>query len=77
MGKLDMISCSECGARKGGGDHWFLLWTERDGVRCCFIPLDADPAMVREYGVQKVCGERCLHKAVQRHVESSTTRKQS
>jgi hypothetical protein len=72
-----MISCSECGARESGGDHWFLLWTERDGVRCCFIPLDADPAMVREYGVQTVCGERCLHKAVQRHVESSTARKQS
>jgi hypothetical protein len=65
-----MISCSQCGTLKREVNHWFVAWTERDGERFCFAPLDSDPSMASEGHVQTLCGDRCLHKAVQRFSDS-------
>jgi len=65
-----MITCSQCGMVKREANHWFLAWTERGGERFCFAPLESDLSIASEEGVQTLCGERCLHKAVQRFLDS-------
>jgi hypothetical protein len=65
-----MLVCSQCGALKREVNHWFVAWTDRDGQRFCFAPFDVDPSMAREERVQTLCGDRCLHKAVQRFTDS-------
>ena len=65
-----MITCSQCGIIKREVDHWFLAWTERGGERFCFALLESDLSIASEESVQTLCGERCLHKAVQRFSDS-------
>jgi hypothetical protein len=65
-----MITCSQCGAPKREVNHWFVAWTERHGERFSFAPFDADASMATEEGVQTLCGDRCLLKAVQRFSDS-------
>jgi hypothetical protein len=65
-----MITCSQCGVLKREVNHWFLTWTERAGERFCFAPLGADPSMVSEERVETLCGDLCLHKAVQQFSDS-------
>jgi hypothetical protein len=64
------VICSQCGAIKGEANHWYIAWTDNRGQRFCFIPLDANPAMAKEDGRKPLCGQRCLHKAIQKHNES-------
>jgi len=58
-----------CHAVKGQINHWYLAYVERE-TRFCFVPFDDDPAMQREEGVMAICGQFCLLRAVQRHLES-------
>lgn len=59
-----MTVCSQCGRVKGEVNRWFVLWDERAGTRLCLIPWAADPDMAKEFGVQTLCGEQCVSKAV-------------
>ena len=66
--KSMQITCAECGKAKGVTNGWFIAWPERK-TRFCFDLLHNDPAMAREEGVQALCGENCLIKAVVKHAE--------
>jgi hypothetical protein len=66
-----MVACSQCGALKRDVNHWFIAWTDKSGQRFCFTSLDADPVMARESGVMILCGEWCLHQAIQKYTDSN------
>lgn len=67
---MGVIHCSQCGVEKRDVNHWYLVWLEWGRQRFCWIPWELDPAMAREETVQKLCGDQCLHKAVQKHADS-------
>jgi hypothetical protein len=64
-----MTHCFMCYAEKKLVNHWYLAYVERTS-RFCIVPFDDDPAMQREEGVMPICGEFCLHRAIQRHLEN-------
>lgn len=63
------IFCSQCGIEKRQVNHWFIAWHERLGDRFCFTLYEMDMSLAREETVQKICGESCLHLAIQKHIE--------
>src|SRR5215467_7047886 len=64
------VFCTQCGIQRLEVNHWFIAWTENSGHRFCFMLMDSDPAMANEDGVQTLCGQRCLHQAIQRYTDS-------
>jgi len=61
-----MIVCSECGAIRKDVNHWFLVWTDQRGRRFCFMHTDGYPERANQVGVLTLCGEWCLHQAIQK-----------
>ena len=70
-----MIICSHCGALRNEVNHWFIAWTDKNGQRFHVMPMDLDPAMAREEGVQAICGQWCLHQVIEKYTDSVSTRK--
>lgn len=68
--EMRIIVCSQCGIPRLEANHWFIAWTEQSGQRFCFMSMDSDPMMARRDGVQTLCGQRCLHRAIQRYSDS-------
>lgn len=64
-----MIVCTQCGAIKREVNHWFIAWTEREGRKFCFISMDTDPAMANRNYTHNLCGQSCLHRAIQKHID--------
>lgn len=64
------VFCSQCGMQRLEFNHWFIAWTERSGRRFCFMLMDAEPALAKQNGVQTLCGQRCLHQAIQKYTDS-------
>ena len=64
------IYCTQCGIPRLEVNHWFIAWTEKSGQQFCFTPMDSYPAMLTTDGVQTLCGQRCLHRAIQRFSDS-------
>ena len=64
------LICSQCGIKKGEVNDWYIAWADRHGQRFCFTPLDADPTMAREDGTEILCGQGCLYKAIEKHLDS-------
>src|SRR5215467_7997047 len=62
--------CSQCGIVRREVNHWFMAWTERSGRSFCFMPLDANPAMINDKHIHALCGQRCLHNAIQKYTDS-------
>ena len=64
-----MIVCAQCGAIKREVNHWFIAWTEKQGRKFCFISMDTDPSMANRSATQSLCGQSCLHRAIQKHID--------
>jgi hypothetical protein len=64
------VTCSQCGVLKREVNHWFFAWTERAGQRLCIVPWEADSGLAHEPSVEKLCGQNCVQKFVQRYLDS-------
>jgi hypothetical protein len=65
-----MTTCSQCGSLKREVNHWFIAWIDKGGQRFCITPLEADPVMAGVDGVLTLCGQWCLHQAIQKYTDS-------
>jgi hypothetical protein len=78
MAELKTHVCDECGALKGGANHWFVAYTVATGAgrAFCVAPWDA-----RRTGVMldircfdvvlHLCSESCTSKAMSKYLGAS------
>jgi hypothetical protein len=61
--RVSAFICDECKVTKGVSNHWWLAWIDSSGgLHASFW----DQAIAAESDKRHLCGQECVHKAVDR-----------